>query len=74
MPDSVTNGKEKRVLGVFVLMLGAGLVLETSARWLGGLVLLSGVAVFMWGAIGLRRERARPEADILVNASTESHQ
>lgn len=72
MPDSVTNGKEKRVLGVFVLMLGAGLVLETSARWLGGLVLLSGVAVFMWGASGLRQERTRSDADILVNASAES--
>ncbi len=72
MSDSVTNGKDKRVLGVFVLMLGAGLILETSARWLGSLVVLSGVAVFTWGALGLRRERARPEADMLVNASAES--
>lgn len=73
MPDF--KGKQRRVLGVFVLMLGAGIVLETSARWLGALVLLSGVAALAWGALDLRpRGQARPEADILVNASTESHQ
>jgi len=69
------KGKQRRVLGVFVLMLGAGIVLETSARWLGALVLLSGAAALAWGTLDPRlREQARPEADILVNASTESHQ
>ena len=73
MPDF--KGKQRRVLGVFVLMLGAGIVLETSARWLGALVLLSGAAALAWGTLDPRlREQARPEADILVNASTESHQ
>ena len=67
-------GKEKRVLGVFVLMLGAGIVLETSVRWLGAVLLLSGAACLVWGALDLRpRRRARPEADLLVNAPAESH-
>ena len=73
MPDPASKGKQKRVLGAFILMLGAGIVLETSVRWLGALVLLSGVATFVWGGLELRsRGHARREADVLVSAPTES--
>jgi hypothetical protein len=52
-PPSNT-GKEKRVIGVFVFMLGAGLFLETRLAWLGTLVMLCGAAVFLWGLIAAR--------------------
>jgi hypothetical protein len=44
-------GREKRVLGVFVFMIGAGCVLDIQACWLGAFVMLCGAAGFVWGMI-----------------------
>ena len=49
LPEQVA-GKAWRVLGVFMYMLGAGVLLESHARWLGTVILLSGVATLAWGA------------------------
>jgi threonine/homoserine/homoserine lactone efflux protein len=42
-------GKAKRVLGTFVLMVGAGIVLDSSAGWAGTVIMLIGVAFLIWG-------------------------
>ncbi len=42
-------GKAKRVVGTFVLMVGAGIVLESSAGWAGTMIMLVGMALFIWG-------------------------
>jgi hypothetical protein len=53
-------GKGWRVLGYFVWMLGAGLVLESDAAALGVLLLLAGGTAFV---IGVFQERQRrPES------------
>jgi hypothetical protein len=57
VPDAA--GKAKRVTGVFVFMVGAGCILDCHALWAGGLGMVSGVALFVWGALGARlRARA----------------
>jgi hypothetical protein len=47
-------GKGKRVTGVFILMIGAGLILESSAVRLGSLITLIGTVTFVWGLIEAR--------------------
>jgi len=42
-------GKAKRVVGIFVLMVGAGIVLDSSATWAGTVIMLIGMAFFVWG-------------------------
>jgi hypothetical protein len=42
-------GKGKRVGGVFLFMIGAGIILDTHAMWLGLPVLLIGAALFVRG-------------------------
>ncbi len=42
-------GKAKRVVGFFVFMVGSGIVLDSSAAWMGGLIMLIGALVFIWG-------------------------
>ncbi|MBI4518874.1 MAG: hypothetical protein HY699_24025 [Deltaproteobacteria bacterium] len=43
------DAKGRRVLGYFVFMLGAGLVLDSSALWYGVLVMIAGAACFAAG-------------------------
>lgn len=52
-------GKGWRVLGYFVWMLGAGVVLESDASALGVLLLVVGATAFVIGA--LQERRRRPE-------------
>jgi len=47
-------GKEKRVLGTFVLMIGAGIVLESAAWWVGVLLMTVGAAALVWGGLEAR--------------------
>ena len=46
------QGKGWCVLGYFVWMLGAGIVLDSEARTLGGVLLVSGAAMFFAGLRG----------------------
>ena len=48
---------ERRVLGVFLLLLGAGLILDCHSLWVGGMLLGGGALAF---ASGIRMERHRP--------------
>jgi predicted tellurium resistance membrane protein TerC len=47
-------GKGKRVAGVFLFMIGASIVLDTHALWLGMPTLACGAAVFAWGVAETR--------------------
>lgn len=51
-------GKGWRVLGYFVWMLGAGVVLDGNSWWLGAPVLAGGAALFLLGAVQSMRGRA----------------
>ncbi len=52
------RGKGWRVLGYFVWMLGAGVVLDSDARRAGLLLLAGGAALF---ALGVWQSLTRPE-------------
>lgn len=54
-------GKAKRVLGMFITMLGSGIILESSAFWAGTLLTLAGLATFVWGLA-----EARPAVPMVV--------
>ena len=51
------EASERRVLGMFLLLLGAGLILDCHSLWVGGVLLGGGAFVF---ARGLRMKRHRP--------------
>ncbi len=51
---SEITGKGCRVTGMFVAMVGAGLVLESQALWVGVAVLVLGLGVFGVGLAALR--------------------
>lgn len=73
-PDtSVMLGKGKRVVGSFLLLLGSGIVLESSLRWLGGAVMVGGIAAFVRGALEARpRAAAEHPAPVAIDAHSES--
>jgi uncharacterized membrane protein len=52
--DAALAGKGKRVFGVFAILLGASLVLDTHALQLGLPVLVAGVMAFVWGMLESR--------------------
>jgi hypothetical protein len=62
-PESA--GKAKRVVGTFVFMVGAGIVLDSSAAWPGTVIMLIGMVLFIWGvAAAFPRETVtQPERD-----------
>ena len=47
-------GKGKRVAGVFVFMIGASIVLDTHALWMGLPMLAVGAVLFAWGMADAR--------------------
>ena len=67
-------GKGKRVAGTFLLMLGAGIVLESSHRWIGGVVLLAGVVAYVRGLLHIRPRTAAaaPQPLGAIDAQPES--
>ena len=74
-PPVELAGKAQRVLGVFLYMVGAGLMLECAAYWIGSLLLLIGVGVFARGA-WVARDAQRTTADLRVRSHgqpTEGH-
>jgi hypothetical protein len=42
-------GKGRRVAGVFVFMMGASIILDTHALWMGLPTLAVGAVLFAWG-------------------------
>jgi hypothetical protein len=55
------SGKGWRVVGYFLWMLGAGIVLDSGAQRLGAAVLLIGAALFAVGVVqSLRRPAGGP--------------
>jgi hypothetical protein len=48
-PVAELDAKGRRVLGYFVFMLGAGLVLESAALWYGVAVMTAGAVCFASG-------------------------
>jgi hypothetical protein len=70
---SVIAGKGKRVTGTFLLMLGAGVVLESTRRWMGGAIMLAGATAFLRGLLEARpRSAAHPRPHVAVDPQTES--
>jgi len=65
-------GKAKRVVGIFVLMVGAGIVLDSSAGWVGTVLMLIGIVFFIWGVAEAWQRAAvtRLERDSHVTAAT----
>lgn len=63
-------GKAKRVVGVFVLMIGAGILLDTHAVWIGLPILAMGVVAFAWGMV---ETRSRETERAPIAEATESH-
>ena len=55
-------GKEKRVMGTFVLMVGSGLVLESPVGWIGAVLMTLGIATMLWGSLEGRPETQQPQA------------
>ena len=47
-------GKAQRVTGTFVLMIGAGIILDAHVTWLGLPLLLLGIVLFAWGMSAAR--------------------
>ena len=45
------TGKAKRVAGVFVFMIGAGMILDLHAMWIGVPLSFVGAVIFVWGLI-----------------------
>jgi hypothetical protein len=48
------GGKEKRVLGTFVLMIGSGIVLESAVWWPGVILMALGLGTLLWGGLAAR--------------------
>lgn len=57
--------KGRRVGGMFLIMIGSGIVLESEALWGGLAVLLGGLAVYLWGFV------AKGPADVLPREARE---
>jgi len=69
MADSDTTaqaGKGKRVAGTFLLMLGAGIVLESPLQGVGSAILLAGAAFLVRGLLNARPHAAHAPATVQV--------
>jgi len=53
------TGKGGRVLGVFLILFGGGLALESSTPWLGGALLMVGTCLLLWGLRTMRDTSGR---------------
>ena len=66
-------GKAERVGGVFVFMIGAGLILDLHMLGAGGALLLIGAAIFTRGVVLARGATATRVTVEAVPDPTESH-
>ncbi|MFN8625388.1 MAG: hypothetical protein U0587_05330 [Candidatus Binatia bacterium] len=61
MPEATAPealAQAKRVLGMFVAMLGSGIVLESAAVWTGLGITVAGLGLMIWGLAATTRESA----------------
>jgi hypothetical protein len=54
LATSSDRGKVKRVFGIFLLMIGAGVILDSSALWVGATLMSVGLAMLGWGLVEAR--------------------
>lgn len=65
-------GKGRRVVGTFLVILGAGMVLE-SVRWIGGVIELAGAGTLLRGLLDARlRTAVHPQPRVAIDPQTES--
>ncbi len=64
MPEA--DGKGARVTGFSIFLVGAGVILDSSADWLGAAVAVGGAALLSWGLLSARTGRG-----VLPSASSE---
>jgi len=64
-------GKGKRVVGVFLFMIGASVILDTHLMWVGLPLLAVGTALFAWGMAATRL--SEPLAAPRGNVTPEMH-
>jgi hypothetical protein len=65
-------GKGKRVVGTFLVILGAGMVLE-SARWIGGVIVLAGAGALLRGLLEAQVHTAvDSQPRVAIDPQTES--
>jgi len=69
-PESA--GKANRVTGVFVFMMGAGMILDVHAMWVGVPLSIVGAVTFAWGLLQIRIEEAATPAACPRLEETES--
>jgi hypothetical protein len=79
MPDHASTmlGKGKRVVGTFAVILGAGMILDAQALWLGAPVMGLGVLLLVWGGLEMRSaesdaSHAPPDVGVRIAEPTES--
>jgi membrane-bound ClpP family serine protease len=66
-------GKGTRVVGTFLFLLGAGIVLESAHRWMGGTLMLGGIAALVRGALDARPHTVVPShPQVAIDAHGES--
>ena len=61
MPDETTTelaAKGRRVIGTFVAMLGAGMIVDAHVMWIGVPVMLIGAVLVAWGLVAPRAHAA----------------
>lgn len=63
-------GKARRVAGTFVLMIGAGMIIDVHALWAGVPIMAAGVGLFAWGFV---TPRTRERVQAPLGTTTESH-
>ena len=54
LATSSDRGKVKRVFGIFVFMIGAGIILDSSALWVGAILMSVGFVLLGWGLVEAR--------------------
>ncbi|HVN86202.1 MAG TPA: hypothetical protein VMW17_15305 [Candidatus Binatia bacterium] len=57
MAEPALDGKGRRVAGFFVFMLGAGLLLESTAAWSGAILMSAGAVLFAGGVLAQPRRQ-----------------
>jgi len=71
LDTSSYRGKVKRVFGIFVFMIGAGMILDSSALWVGAILMSVGFVLLGWGLVDARPIVERTSCSMPESAPTE---